>query len=211
VSSLPRAKLADDLVRRLAAAIRGVQLYAPAHPLVARSVMALAEALAPILATAPSIAIGIVGDDLVVGDIPVPRAAESMGKLTRQLRQVKIERIVIEQGVQPDELPQLHGAMPHAYVEMHPEDAAEHGLRSGELALIKTRRGELRLPVWIGGRGHVPRGSLFIPFFDERLLCNDITLGEPDPISKEPDYKKCAAAVLKASGNLPARTAEVKS
>jgi nitrate reductase NapA len=108
-------------------------------------------------------------------------------------------------------IPQLHGAMPHAYVEMHPEDAAEHGLRSGELALIKTRRGELRLPVWIGGRGHVPRGSLFIPFFDERLLCNDITLGEPDPISKEPDYKKCAAAVLKASGNLPARTAEVKS
>jgi len=28
---------------------------------------------------------------------------------------------------------------------------------------------------------------------------NDITLGEPDPISKEPDYKKCAATVGKVS------------
>lgn len=107
MSSSPRATLADDLVRRFAAALRAVQLYAPTHPLVARNVTALAEALAPILATAPSIAIGIVGDDLVVGDIPVPRAAESMGKLTRQLRLVKIERVVIERGVHPDELTQL--------------------------------------------------------------------------------------------------------
>jgi putative nucleotidyltransferase with HDIG domain len=63
--------------------------------------------LSPVLANAPSIAIGIVGEDLVVGDIPVPRAAESMGKLTRQFRYVKIERVVIEQGVQLDELTQL--------------------------------------------------------------------------------------------------------
>ena len=107
MSASPRARQADELVRRFAAALRGVQLYAPTHPLVARSVTALAEALAPVLTTAPSIAIGIVGEDLVVGDIPVPRAAESMGKLTRQLRHVKIERVVIEQGVQLDELMQL--------------------------------------------------------------------------------------------------------
>jgi putative nucleotidyltransferase with HDIG domain len=107
VSASLRAKQADELVRRFAAALRGVQLYAPTHPLVARSVTALAEALTPVLTAAPAIAIGIVGEDLVVGDIPVPRAAESMGKLTRQLRQVRIERIVIERGVQPEELTQL--------------------------------------------------------------------------------------------------------
>jgi putative nucleotidyltransferase with HDIG domain len=107
VNTSQRTRLADDLVRRLAAALRAVQLYAPSHPLVARSVAALGEALAPIFAAAPSIAIGIVGEDLVVGDVPVPRAAESMGKLTSQLRQVRIERIIIEQGVQPDELSQL--------------------------------------------------------------------------------------------------------
>ena len=95
-------------------------------------------------------------------------------------------------------IPQLHGAVPHAYVEMHPDDAAEHSFANGETIVVKTRRGELSLPVWINGRGRVPRGTLFIPFFDQRLLCNDITLGDVDPISKEPDYKKCAASVRKA-------------
>lgn len=96
-------------------------------------------------------------------------------------------------------IPQLHNAMPHAYVEMHPEDARERGIANGESILLKTRRGEMKLPVWFDGRGHPPRGSLFIPFFDERLLCNDLTLGEIDLISKEPDYKKCAAAVSRAT------------
>jgi nitrate reductase NapA len=96
-------------------------------------------------------------------------------------------------------IPQLHGAMPHAYVEMHAEDAAERGIANGETIAVKTRRGELKLPVWINGRARVPRGTLFSPFFDQRLLVNDITLGEVDPISKEPDSKKCAATVGKAN------------
>jgi nitrate reductase NapA len=94
-------------------------------------------------------------------------------------------------------IPQLSGAMPHAYVEMHPEDAVERGISNGETIAVKTRRGELQLPVWINGRGQPPRGSLFIPFFDQRLLVNNITLGDPDPISFQPDYKKCAATVAK--------------
>jgi nitrate reductase (cytochrome) len=95
-------------------------------------------------------------------------------------------------------IPQLRGSMPHAYVEMHPEDAAAHGFANGETILVKTRRGELALPVWLNGRGRPPRGSLFIPFFDQRLLVNEITLGDTDPISFQPDYKKCAATVRKA-------------
>lgn len=102
-------------------------------------------------------------------------------------------------GTMTQRIPQLHAAMPHAYVEMHPEDARDGGFANGEFVVVKTRRGELRLPLWVNGRGHPPRGSLFIPFFDERLLCNDITLGDVDPISKEPDYKKCAATVMRAA------------
>ena len=33
-------------------------------------------------------------------------------------------------------------------------------------------------------------------------MCNDITLGDVDPISKEPDYKKCAATVARATAAL---------
>src|SRR4029079_19723878 len=102
-----RARLADDLVRRLAASIRGAQLYAVGHPIVVRNVTALHEALAVIHAWSPSLAIGIVGEDLVVGDVPVPRAAENMGELMRRLQQAGVERIVIDRGVEPDELSRL--------------------------------------------------------------------------------------------------------
>ncbi len=95
-------------------------------------------------------------------------------------------------------LPQLRDAMPNAYVEMHPDDAVEAGLGNGDIALVATRRGELRLPVWLHGRGRPPRGSLFVPFFDETLLINDLTLDAVCPVSKEPDYKKCAATIRKA-------------
>jgi putative nucleotidyltransferase with HDIG domain len=107
VSASQRARLADDLVRRLAAAMRGAQLYAPTHPLVMRSVAALGDILTVVHGTTPSIAIGIVGDDLVVGDIPIPRAAENMGELMRRLQQAGIERVVIDRGVTPDELTKL--------------------------------------------------------------------------------------------------------
>ncbi|MFT5413283.1 MAG: nitrate reductase NapA, partial [Verrucomicrobiales bacterium] len=95
-------------------------------------------------------------------------------------------------------VPELQGAMPHAYVEMHPDDAKQAGLGNGELALLKSRRGEMQLPVWTDGRGKPPRGSIFVPFFDETLLINDLTLEDYCPVSKEPDYKKCAISIQKA-------------
>jgi putative nucleotidyltransferase with HDIG domain len=107
VNATERARLADELLRRLAAAIRGAQLYAPGHPLVTRSISALGETLVTVHAAMPSVAIGIVGEDLVVGDIPIPRAAETMGELMRRLNQAGIERIVIDRGVQSDEIMQL--------------------------------------------------------------------------------------------------------
>ena len=107
MSATQRIRLVDELMRRFAAALRAVTLYAPGHPLVARSISAFAEVLALVHASAPSIAIGIVGEDLVVGDTPIPRAAEITGKVARQFRQVGIERVVIDQGADITELTQL--------------------------------------------------------------------------------------------------------
>jgi putative nucleotidyltransferase with HDIG domain len=114
VTTPQRTRLADDLVRRLAAALRGAQLYAPTHPLVTRNITALGDTLAQVHTTGTSIAIGIVGEDLVVGDVPVPRAAENMGELMRRLQQAGIERIVIDRGVQASELMQLIQAVAKA-------------------------------------------------------------------------------------------------
>ena len=102
-----RSRLADELSRRLAAAIRGAQLYAPGHPLVTRSARALIDTLTLVHQSTASVAIGIVGEELVVGEVPVPRAAETMSELMRRLQQLGIERIVIDKGVQEAEIEQL--------------------------------------------------------------------------------------------------------
>jgi putative nucleotidyltransferase with HDIG domain len=101
---IERARAHEDLVRKFAAAARATQLYAPRHPIVTRSTTALCDALAVIHAAAPSIAIGIVGDNLVVGDLPVARATENFGELMRRLQQTGVERVVIDRGVIADEL-----------------------------------------------------------------------------------------------------------
>jgi nitrate reductase NapA len=95
-------------------------------------------------------------------------------------------------------VPQLRGAMPNAYCELHPDDAAAAGISNGSDIIVSTRRGEITLTAWINGRGRPPKGSLFVPFFDEKRLINNITLDAYCPISKEPDYKKCAARIRKA-------------
>ncbi|HEY3447654.1 MAG TPA: molybdopterin-dependent oxidoreductase [Myxococcales bacterium] len=94
-------------------------------------------------------------------------------------------------------IPTLAKAMPEAYVEMNPDDAAALGVGNRETVRLETRRGTLELRVWLDGRGSPPRGSLFVPFFDERKLVNLLTLEAHDPFSKQPDYKKCAARVVR--------------
>jgi nitrate reductase NapA len=96
-------------------------------------------------------------------------------------------------------IPELSRAMPGAYVEIHPADASEYGLRNGDRVKMESRRGSLVLPVWIDGRGKPPRGTVFIPFFDETLMVNDLTLDALDPFSKQPDYKKSAVRISKVA------------
>lgn len=89
-------------------------------------------------------------------------------------------------------IPTLHRAVPRAYVEVHREDARTLGLRNGDTVRLVSRRGSLALPVRIDYRAQPPRGQVFVPFFDESLLVNELTLDAFCPISGQPDYKKCA-------------------
>lgn len=94
-------------------------------------------------------------------------------------------------------IPHLHRAVPEAYVEMHGEDAADLGIQNGERVRVRSRRGAVELKVVLDGKGHPRRGSVFVPFFDESKLINEVTLDSYCPISKEPDYKKCAVRIEK--------------
>jgi nitrate reductase NapA len=92
-------------------------------------------------------------------------------------------------------IPQLNRAMPQAYCEMNRGDARALGVADGEIVILESRRGKLELPVWLGGRGEPPAGTVFVPFFDENIAINLATLDAHDPFSKQPDYKKCAVRV----------------
>lgn len=92
-------------------------------------------------------------------------------------------------------VPELHRAFPSAVVFMHPKDAKKRGLRRGQEVKISSRRGEIQLRVETRGRNRVPEGLVFVPWFDESVLVNKLTLDATDPLSKETDYKKCACKI----------------
>ena len=94
---------------------------------------------------------------------------------------------------------ELHQAVPEAYVELSRADAAELSIENGDRIKVTSRRASLELIARIDDRGKPPRGSVFIPFFDENRLANVLTLDAMDCISKEPDYKKCAVRIEKVS------------
>ncbi|MCP1200505.1 nitrate reductase catalytic subunit NapA [Notoacmeibacter sp. MSK16QG-6] len=98
-------------------------------------------------------------------------------------------------GSMTDRVPELHKAYPNAVVYMHPEDAAELGLHRGSAIKISSRRGDMLSRVETRGRNRVPRGLIFIPWFDANQLVNKLTLDATDPISKQTDFKKCACKV----------------
>jgi putative nucleotidyltransferase with HDIG domain len=98
------SKSPDELVRRLAAGLRAAELYAPQHPLVQRSVQALASATAACLADAAHIVIGFVGDDVVVNDTRLGKGSLSLTGFVRGLRDREIEKITIHRGVTRQEL-----------------------------------------------------------------------------------------------------------
>jgi len=123
-------------MRRFGAALRAAQLYAPSHPLVQRAFDGLNEGVTQLLNEEPSIAIGIIGQEVIVGDMPLPKAAESMGEMIRRLKSLGIERIAFERGVTPEELQTL--AMTIAHPERKPGQAAPGVEPADPLAVFNT-------------------------------------------------------------------------
>ncbi len=93
---------------------------------------------------------------------------------------------------------ELQDAMPRAYIELHPKDAKRYGISNGDKVRVTSRRGSVTLTAWMK-RAKPREGLVFVPFFDQNLLINQVTLDEYCPMSKEPDYKKCAVKIEKVS------------
>jgi len=95
-------------------------------------------------------------------------------------------------------VPELYRAVPEALCFMNVSDAKKNGFNDGNLIWIESRRGKVKARVETRGRNLPPPGLVFIPFFDEHVLINKVTLDAACPISKEPDFKKCAVKLYKA-------------
>ena len=99
----PRFQLADELLRRLAASLRSAQLYSPGHPIIGRNLDSLSAAFQMLHGLQPVVTIGLVGDEVIVDDMPMARA-DTLGPFVRRLQQAGIERITVDRGVTVDEI-----------------------------------------------------------------------------------------------------------
>jgi putative nucleotidyltransferase with HDIG domain len=102
---------AEELARRLAAALRGSELYSPTHPLVRRGVEALTSAATEALRSAPAVVIGFIGDDVVVESVRLPRVTPALASFARDLREREIDKITLSRGVTSDDLRGLIAAL----------------------------------------------------------------------------------------------------
>src|SRR5712692_9462665 len=100
-------KKADELIRRLAGALRGTELYSPAHPLVQRGIDAFMSAAAEGLHASPTIVIGFLGDEIVVDGNRLPRGTASLVGFARDLREREIEKVTLSRGLSRDEIRSL--------------------------------------------------------------------------------------------------------
>ena len=101
-------------------------------------------------------------------------------------------------GTMTRRVPELHKAVPSALAYMHPDDAESRGLARNDAVWIESRRGRVKTRVETAGRYGPPKGLVYVPWFDENVFINKVTLDAGCPISRQTDFKKCAVKVYKA-------------
>ncbi|MFH0822339.1 MAG: nitrate reductase [Pseudomonadota bacterium] len=105
---------------------------------------------------------------------------------------------VIEQwhsGTMTMRVPEIARSQPNAYVEIHPKDAEQYGIKNGDMVKVISRRGFNVLPARVV-KASLP-GILFIPWFDQNWerMVNRVCIDAVDPISRQPEFKTCAVQI----------------
>lgn len=93
----------------------------------------------------------------------------------------------------------LNKHIPSPFLEIHPDDAKERGIKEGATVVIQGRRGEVRVHAKITDK--IKKGVVFLPMHWGKILqsdlarTNNLTGHGIDPVSKQPDYKYSAVEV----------------
>ncbi len=132
----------EELIRRLAAALRGTELYSPAHPIVQRGIDALTASAIERLQSAPAIVVGFIGDEVVVDGTRLPRGTASLIGFARDLRDRGIEKITMTRGLSRVEVGQLVAAFTDRGSAVPlPERLITRGVRNVTLGRIAVDEG----------------------------------------------------------------------
>lgn len=94
----------------------------------------------------------------------------------------------------------LHNMTPNAWLEMNPVDAEALRLRAHDKVTIISRRSQVS-GVELRITGIVAPGQVFMPFHFNEANSNLVTLGDFDPISREPNFKQCAVRIQVSSAH----------
>ncbi|EXK33593.1 nitrate reductase-like protein [Fusarium oxysporum f. sp. melonis 26406] len=102
----------------------------------------------------------------------------------------------------------LQKACPEPEIRISEKDAETYDVKTGDMVVIKSRRGEVEMKVKVG---KISQGQAFIPFHfgywdtkDGRArAANELTITEWDPISKQPTFKSGAISIEKVPDDRP--------
>ncbi|WP_199535436.1 molybdopterin oxidoreductase family protein [Rhodohalobacter sp. SW132] len=83
------------------------------------------------------------------------------------------------------------------FLEVHPADAQRYGLSEGDMVNVYSRRGDADFVTRI--TNNIREGLVFATMHSAKHLVNKITSDAVDPFSRQPDYKRCAVNIEKAS------------
>lgn len=84
---------------------------------------------------------------------------------------------------------------PSDLLDVSPEDAARLALADGEIVLLKSRYGEVRIPLRINSA--VKAGEVFATFHSPEIFLNQITSPYRDRFVQAPEFKVTAVAIEK--------------
>lgn len=138
----PKDKLRDfykEVVLALVAAVRSLSLYPPEHPESAKKLEGLLKRLDLYLSQRPSLTLLVLGNEVIVENMPLPELTKLLPKLLQRLDAIHLERILFRKGLSAEEMIRFLQLLVPLLQE--PKD--------GEMVLAKNQE---RLPHILAGR-----------------------------------------------------------
>jgi predicted molibdopterin-dependent oxidoreductase YjgC len=88
---------------------------------------------------------------------------------------------------------QLDALYPEAYLDIHEVDAAQLGLRDGDIVRVTSRRGSVVVRLNISPKA--TPGVVFLPMHFHEAAANLLTVDTLDAEAKIPEFKACAVSI----------------